>query len=497
MTKKQFYTFMACVMIGLFGKAVAVSMDLNRRQNFERLKLAETLSYEECARRYYMLLEEFRIRPTSGKMYYAVHSRAYALSDSALKAIQNPPPLWVNGKRRDFRMDEVVRDIPVGIQTNLIEYEKTIGPIQDTQEFWDAGQEFAASGSNPIHRQNVHVPGGDRVIFWWLAFQFWPSILIAVHFCIRLREQGQKIFPEFGNPEFWFWALFWEVGLFRYPVKVSPAQQIRRLKKWGALVFTTVLPCMAGTGKPCEEKQTAPQHQLYKGARSRFLSRISFTTVVLPKYIGLDGGDFFDAPVVQSTATVTFPCGFFVGVFYSEPLGNRFVRPNFGRELDPYAGWKRTVGKYTFDASFTYLFVSPIRQIPRGDVVQLSERITRKMSLGSKDSFSPFVWLRQAMPVRVRTPIGGNFEHFGGMLSHGFGERVSVAVTAEIVRDSGAFGFREGYIGRLGGGINWQGKHGVSFQIPQVMFSDPVSHTEDGRRRELTVGVGMSFSPKR
>jgi hypothetical protein len=222
---------------------------------------------------------------------------------------------------------------------------------------------------------------------------------------------------------------------------------------------------------------------------------MSFTTVTLRKYIGLDGGNFFDAPVQQSTATVSLPCGFSVGVFYSEPLGDRNIRPNFGRELDPYVGWNRTFKQYTFDSSFTYLFVSPIRQVLRGDVIQLSERIARKVSLGDRNSISPYVWLRQATPVRGPTPIGGNFVHGGTTFSRTVNKRVSASVTTEIVRDSGAFGYRKGYIGRLVGGINWKGSRGFSFQIPQITFTDPISHTGDGRHREFCVGAGFSFSP--
>jgi hypothetical protein len=316
---------------------------------------------------------------------------------------------------------------------------------------------------------------------------------VAIHFCIRLRGQGQKILPECpGNPMFLIWALFWEIGLFRYPMKVSPLEQIRRAQRWGVLVLSSVLPCMAGAGKTCEKKpEPAPQHQLYKG----LWSHVSFSTNMLSEYLGLDGGRFFNAAVEQSSATVSLPCGFYIVGIDSEPVANRGARPNYGRELDGMVGWKRTFGNYSVDVSATYLDVVPLGILPRGDVVQFSERVTRRVSLTKRSTASPYLWLRQAMPTRGPTPVGGSFVHGGATFSQTLSERVSASLALEVVHDSGAFGYRPGYIGRMVWGMNWKRGRGVSVQIPQVTVTDPLSHTHDGRHREVAVGVGITISP--
>jgi len=193
--------------------------------------------------------------------------------------------------------------------------------------------------------------------------------------------------------------------------------------------------------------------------------------------------------------TVALPCGLYATFFDSEPLAQRDVRPNYGRETDYGLGWTRKLGSYVVDASATYLNVDPLTVLPRGDVLQLSERVTQNFSFNKKNAITPYLWLRQAMPMRGSTPVGGSFIHTGAGFTHAFDKRVSASLAMEAVHDSGAFGYRPGYIGRIIASANWNRNYEVNIQFPQVTFTDPLSHTKDGRGPELTFGLGFSFSP--
>ena len=74
------------------------------------------------------------------------------------------------------------------------------------------------------------------------------------------------------------------------------------------------------------------------------------------------------------------------------------------------------------------------------------------------------------------------------------GNAVKGTVNASVVHDPGAFGFGPGYIGRVAGDLTWKVGNGLLFQFPIISFSDPISHTGNVRRPEVTFGMGFSFA---
>lgn len=493
-TKKKFYGVMVAVILAFLVNAIIRTSRYNGRKGIKRYESFETLTYQQIVDREKALVETFHDRPASAKVVYANMGRGYALIDSAQKAMLYPLPIEVDSKRRDMRMDDIVRGIPLTVQQEIDEYSKNyLAAFAGTPEQEAALREFQKSGLDPTMRPEISVPGFE-VVFWsWCWFQIGAACFFPVHFAIRLREQGLKIFHDVAaNPMFWVWSFFWEIGFFRYPMKITLQEQLQRARIWATFVLSSAMSCFAGTGKVCnEKKERAPQHQQYDGLWSRF----AFSTGTMSNYVGLDGGVFFLAPVQQSTATVTLPCGMYAGLFNSEPLGRMGLRPNYGQEIDGTFGWTGKSSGFSFDVNATYTDVFPLIRLPRGDVIQGGERVTRRIPLGKRNAVSPYLWFRQAAPVRGSTPVGGNFIHGGVTTSHAFSDRVSVSVTTEALHDSGAFGYRPGFIARVVEGLNWKRNGGVTWQFPQVTFTDPLSHTADGRRPTLVFGVGLLFSP--
>jgi len=354
-----------------------------------------------------------------------------------------------------------------------------------------AHEAFEASGRDPLRNPRFFPVDASGMWYWWAMFHLIGMVLVPIHYCIQLHRNKLGIFKEVvGNPAFPLAVMFWEVGVFRYPFKVSPAQQLRRARQWGALVFSTALSCFAGTGKVCEEREHAPQYQKYQGPFVKW----SFTTAMVSDYLGLDGAVFHPGAVQQSGVTAKFTGGFYATVSNSVPIGARNLNPNYGNEIDVAAGWSGSIRGNTIDASITYLDVVPLHTSPRGDVIQFSERVSRTLPLGKRSTIGPYVWLRQAIPVRGPTPVGGWFIHGGAMFSRELGKTVSGSVGAEVVRDSGAFGFKPGYIGRALANLTWKFVQHVSIQLPFVSASTPLSHTGDGRTTQISFGVGFSFS---
>ncbi len=494
MTKTaKFYTVMSAVIAVLLINAFSWTALHWSNQEDAYVSAYETLTYAQCGDRFLALQKEMQSTPRTPTEYYATLGRAYGLIGSARKAMRNgadETSRYVIDSLGVRYMD-IVRTIPDLVQQWITPYSNHGMSFQnDPDGLAQAIKVFDASGNNPARRPPVNVPMGNLAL-WWFLFQVAPMPFVFVHYAIQIRRRGMSVRLEvLGNPMFPIWLLLWEVGLFRYPVEISPLAQFRRAQKWAVLVLGSSLSCFAGTGKICEKREVAPQHQKYGGK----LVNWSFATTTVSNYAGFNGANFFPGVDQQSSVKAQLPCGFYLSAFDAEPLSDRGLRPNFGRELDATAGWGGNVHGVTVDANATYQNVFPVTTAPRGDMVQLSERVSKTFALGTATTITPHLWFREAMPVRGPTPKGGWFVHTGTSISRKLGESTSGSFTAEIVRDSGAYGFDQGWLVRTLGNLTWKTGKRTSVQFPIVTFSDMVTHVSDGRKPLLTFGIGFSFS---
>ena len=226
--KFKFYVVAIACVVGLLLNAIIQGVKVDEAKNGIRVERNETLSYEQCAARAAALRKELETPPKTAEEYFVVLDKAYALEGSAQKAMRHPPVTWSDRTGRDFRLDDAVRSIPISFQGMLTEYAKYLGPLADKadlSEYQAALRRYEAKGHDPLKQAPVSVPGEDRVMFWWYLAHLLTIPFVFIHFVIRLREKGLKVFHEvFGNPMFPVWLFFWEIGLFRYPVDMSPME---------------------------------------------------------------------------------------------------------------------------------------------------------------------------------------------------------------------------------------------------------------------------------
>jgi hypothetical protein len=352
-----------------------------------------------------------------------------------------------------------------------------------------ARSDFEATGTSPI---NSPIPDDyASIAIWWTLFHFGAMPFVVVHNGVQLRKNDCSIWMEVcGNPAFSFWLMFWEIGIFRYPIKVSPLEQWRRCRRWAGLVLCSSISCFAGTGKMCEKPQRAAQHQKYEGLVRGF----SLSTATLNSYLGLDGAVFHPGVVQQSSVTANFACGFFGGVWASEPITRRDINPNFGRELDLSFGWSGTISGLSVSGGGTYFAVSPLRRAPAGDLLQTDIMVSKAIPAG-KTTLKPYLWIRNVSPLRNGVPHGGTFVHWGSGFAQPLGSRASGNLNLEVVHDPGAFGYSPGVIGRILSDISWKTRvPGLRIQLPLLRVTSPLTHTGDGRGPQLQMGVGLVYS---
>jgi hypothetical protein len=481
---RKFYTIAGTVIIVFLVNASLHLFRVWGNQQEKEVQKYETLSYKECIRRYQTSQKEMSEVPQTPERYFEVLGHAYNLEGSIRKGRAN---MGFKAGSSDGRFASFADSVLPVFQSTINQYSDNLGKFKDTTRVERAGAIFETAGLSPI---NSKIPADySGVAFWWYLFHLSSIPLVFIHNIIQLRRRRCSILLEvFGNPMFPIWLFFWEIGIFMYPKRVNPMKQLRRAKQFAAMVFCSAVSCVAGTHPTCEKKEQTPQHQRYDGPQIHY----ALETKTLSGYLGLSGGMFHDAPVQQSSITVLFPCGVYANLWDSEPLGQRALRPNFGRENDYAVGWGGKVNGVSLDLSFTYFNVFPLSQMPDGDVIQFSETVSRPIVRG-KNAIEPYLWVRELWPVKNGEPASGTFVHTGIKYGRNF-RGMKLNANPEIVYDSGAFGNHKGYIGRFLSDLTWKLGKGFSLQLPIFRYSTPISHTGDGRKSEISFGMGFAFS---
>jgi hypothetical protein len=475
----KFYVLMITVILAFLGIAFWQTNAVMNREDDAKLQSFETLTPHECAVRFAALQGDISRKATTWDEYFHNLQRASALEGAARKIAASEVGSHFDTSDND---EFITRDIPVRIRPLLNEYQamsdKTLRALGE-DAYKAAYDRYMREGDDSM--LNVHTaPGSERLGFWWLLFYTVSMPFIFVHYCIRIRANDMKVRYEFlGNPMFPLWVALWPVGLFKYPRKINVMVQLRRAQQWAAFVLTSAIPCFAANagGKTCEKDPV----------------RFSLSTGTNSNYLGFADELLSSHPVQQSNFTVLLPCGVYAGVFDSASLSRAIEHPNYGNEVDVTLGWSGSIKKTSLDIHGAYINLSPFIRVPEGDTFQFSERASRTLPLGKKQSVAPYLWFREVMPLRGPKPIGGWFGHGGLVLTRSFGPRASNALDLSTVWDSGALGNDPGLIGRAVDTPSWKMGEHVSLQLP-VTLQTPLTHTGDGRHTNITGAFAVAFS---
>ena len=170
------------------------------------------------------------------------------------------------------------------------------------------------------------------------------------------------------------------------------------------------------------------------------------------------------------------------------PLGGPKLTQNFGYEVDFSGGWNGQLRNFSFNADATFVGVTPLLKYG-GDVLQLSMTASRDLKVGRGQTITPYFWVAHAMPTTSNSPEQGTFYHEGLRWNWSRGSW-SAGANAELMYDSGAFGFESGHLARGGASVGRKFGPRLSLKIP-VTWSTLISKVGDGRRSEIQVGASV------
>lgn len=301
------------------------------------------------------------------------------------------------------------------------------------------------------------------------------------HYHIRNKKLGGNLLLA-SDIRFWLWLAVWIPGVFRYPTAVDIKYQILRARRFATFILSTCLPLTAAA---CAGKRVKIEPDEQRKDTEHTL-RLEVSTTTWPKYLGGNGAVFHSSPVQQTSMTLSLSKGFYFGAWDSVPLGGPKLEQNFGYEVDFSGGWNGQLHGFNLSTSMTHVGVTPLLQY-RGDVIQFSATVSRDQKIGFNQVLTPYFWVAHVMPTIGNSPRQGNFYHEGLRWNWKRGPW-SASMDAELMYDSGAFGFNSGYLLRGGTNISRTvGKH-MSIGVP-TSWATPLSQLGDGRRSQIQVGV--------
>ncbi len=320
---------------------------------------------------------------------------------------------------------------------------------------------------------------------WWMAYCALLALTFG-HFVIRIEALGGTWWlAAISDWRFSFWLTLCPFGIFKYPTSVDVKSQLIRAYRFATLVLGGALT-FAAAGCAGKRVKTGPDEKRVDDSKSW---TITADTVTWPKYLGGDGAIFHPGPVQQSSVTAARKNGVYVSLWNSMPVGGPALSPNYGREIDFSGGWNGKVGNVNVGLDETMIDVTPLGKY-RGNVGQFTAVVTKPFEIGGQN-FVPSFTFRYAHPTLGETPGKGLFFREGLRWGSNKG-RLSYGVGAEVFSDSGAFGFKPGWLLRSDGVVGLKLSSHWKIEAP-FRLSTPLSQVQDGRRTEKQIGLRLAF----
>lgn len=209
----------------------------------------------------------------------------------------------------------------------------------------------------------------------------------------------------------------------------------------------------------------------------------TLTTQVFDKYLGADGGVFYDGPVIQPDIFVSFQNGVYADLWASR--GNKAGwGDDFDSEVDFNLGWADN----NFDVGVLYILSPP----SVSDVLELYLGITTKEFGGGAKAY---LKVEHYLPMKGIDPARGTITRLGLEGGKELG-RFNVDWKLGGLYDTGAFGYSDGILAEGDVTLLYTSDHFKWLSLgPTLKATTPIHlNHDDGREFNYAVGVVSKIS---
>ena len=357
---------------------------------------------------------------------------------------------------------------------------------------------------HPITISEASADYSQALIWVLLAYPTFVFFTFG-HNCIVLKRNGCQIYFEMmkDKAEFWYCPFLFPYGLFKYPHDIHPAQQVvkagRLILRAASLFFGAAVTVCAQVGTLTKKVQ--PDKDDCQTTSDCY--RLDVSTRLRNQYLGGFVADiFYNSWVLQTGATLSFPGlknpvlkGLSLNIWDSSVPNTRPFGSGYGSEVDVAINWTVKVHGINVTATATYLFVYPLKTVPRGDVANASVTFGKTFKVGKVATLEPYIFNVVAEPVSGKLPNGGWITQAGATLMWKPKSWVTVTANPHGIHDSGAFGEKEGYLFGGTADIGLKVSKHVTIHPIEIGTGLPID-TTDHRRNRIVYGFGIDISKK-
>lgn len=213
---------------------------------------------------------------------------------------------------------------------------------------------------------------------------------------------------------------------------------------------------------------------------------VILTSKVKDAYLGVNGGVFYDKPVVQSDLYLGLSNGVYADVWVSSGFnGDR----DFDKEIDLTVGVNGSAAgiDYTIEASYFVLIVP--------DVFNIVVEGRKFLTIGHGVPIVPFLRLEGYAPFVDDGPRRGMMAIIGARCPVQITPWLSGSLKAQIRKDTGCFGNDPAVLAQ--GSLDFEARVSDDLNLlVGVTFSDPLTDVSaaDGRTSSTALTGGFSYS---
>lgn len=210
----------------------------------------------------------------------------------------------------------------------------------------------------------------------------------------------------------------------------------------------------------------------------------SISTRLLPKYV-LDNGILaYDRTVVQTDILLRFPSGFYIDLWDSKG----FVGENRGNQVSPTVGYNLLISrenKIGIDFGLTYLDLSPVSRVPRGDRIEPYIEVYKKFGSG----LTPYARVEVFFPARGASPNTETRSHLGTRHFWQIANSVTLGQNLKLLYANPPLN-NPGLIVKHYAKLSWFVSKSVSIDASNCLFM-PFEHKS--HKTQIVPGIGLTI----
>jgi hypothetical protein len=215
-------------------------------------------------------------------------------------------------------------------------------------------------------------------------------------------------------------------------------------------------------------------------------------TIIRSKYVGPDGLQFYENPVIQSNITLKHKSGLFFDLWHSTGFNSDWST-DWDDEIDYTIGWKGKISPLSLNVLLSYFDNFKNWDFTYNDVIKGNINLGYPKQIYHWLKISPFIDYTTFIIPNKSTPFGGgNLYSFGFDNEINITEKIKVTPLIKFIWDDGAFDVKAGSLIKLSSSLKLTLSEHITANVIEVAYYSLFKKRE--MKNEFVIGTGISWN---